>query len=226
MAKVWNALLNTVRLLRKDLPKLLLLALGFATLFIVVVLGTTHLTNTRIMDSARSVHAIGILVAICVGGVFAYQRLQLFRTFEPHLTISHRIDHRPIGDSYTYIHVTATLHNSSKVQVELRNGYFLLQQIAPETDEQIENLYVEVYVDRKYVDLQWTTLEKSDRNWDKGELVVEPGESHPETCEFIVSRDIESVMIYSYFYDQRFSQGTGPERGWLSSTVCDIAGVL
>ena len=200
----------------------MLWVMGFIALFMLILWATALFTNTSFIDSARSIHAIGILVAICVGGVFAYQRLQIFRTFEPHLTISHNICHRYIGDSYAHIDVTATLHNSSKVQVEPRKGYFLLQKVSPVPDEEIENLYAEVFSDEKEQDIQWTTLERIDRHWDQGELIVEPGESHPEACEFIISRDVKSVMIYSYFHDPRFLD-SNPPRGWIASTVYDIA---
>ena len=210
--------------MRKDIWKLIFWVLGLSVLFMSVVWATAQLTNINLIDSASAIHAIGILVAICLGGVFAYQRLQIFRTFEPHLTISHNIRHRFIGDSYVHIDVTATLHNGSKVQVELREGFFLLQKIAPETDQEIERLYADVFFHKEQEDIQWTTLERKYRSWSEGELVVEPGESHPETHEFIVSRDVESVMIYTYFYDQRFAQDSDYERGWLASTVYDIAG--
>lgn len=201
----------------------MLWVIGFSALLLIIIFATTQLTDAGFMDSATSIHSIGILVALCVGGIFAYQRLQIFRTLEPHLTISHRIHHRFIGDSYTHIDVTATLHNSSRVEVELREGFILLQLIGPETDEHIEHLYAQVFVEGEYEDIRWTTLERLDRHWNPGELVVEPGESHPESCEFLVSRDVESVMIYTYFYDQRFSQDSDYERGWLASTVYDIA---
>ena len=58
-------------------------------------------------------------VAIVVGGAFALFKLQVFRTFEPHLTITQEVSHRPVGDSYVHIVVTATLHNSSRVRVDL-----------------------------------------------------------------------------------------------------------
>ena len=209
--------------MRRELGKLLIWVLGIGSLFSLLAWCITLISDTSYVDSAGAVHAIGILVTVCVGGAFAYQRLQIFRSFEPHLTISHSIRHRFIGDSYVHIDVTATLHNSSKVQVELREGYFLLQLIAPETDEHIEDLYAQVFVEREYEDIRWTTLESFDRHWNPGELVVEPGESHPETHEFIVSRDVESVMIYTYFYDQRFAHDGDYERGWLASTVYDVA---
>ena len=196
--------------------------MGFTALFILILLSISLFTNAKIMDSARSIHAIGILVAICVGGIFAYQRLQIFRTFEPHLTISHEISHRQIGDSYVHIDVTATLRNSSKVQVELRQGFFRLQLVSPESDEQIESLYAEVFIDKTSQEIQWTTLDEFQSEWESGELIVEPGESHPETYEFIVSKNVEAVIIYTYFHNPRFSPSDRSGEGWVATTVYDI----
>ncbi len=224
MAGVWEFTTDTV------LPKIkqtlnrnpLVWALGLTVLFTLILWGVANFTDASVIDSARAVQAIGILVAICVGGILAYQRLHIFRTFEPHLTISQKVSHRNIGDSYVHIDITATLHNSSKVQVEILKGFFQLQQIAPETDENIEELYAQVFIDKEYNSIGWETLEKFERRWSQGELVVEPGESHPETQEFIVSKDVKSVMIYSYFYNQRYSEQSASAEGWAASTVYDI----
>ena len=208
----------------KDIGIALSCIAALGIFFAIIAWGVTALTDTKFTDAATAVQAIGILVTICVGGVFAYQRLQIFRTFEPHLTITHKVSHRHIGDSYTHIAVTATLRNSSKVQVELREGFFLLQQIAPLLDEEVEALYAQVFIeDGGYVNLQWNTLDEVSRIWDKGDLIVEPGESHPETCEFIVSREVESVILYTYFCNQRFPQYTQSAKGWVAKTVYDIA---
>ena len=207
----------------KDLGKLLLCVLGFIALFMLILWPVTLYTNTSFIDSARSIHAIGILVAICVGGVFAYQRLQIFRTFEPHLTISHNICHRYIGDSYAHIDVTATLRNSSKVQVEIREGFALLQLVAPVSDENIEAMYAERLNDGSSQQLQWTTLDEIHREWTSGRLIVEPGESHPETYEFVILNNVESVIIYTYFYNPRFSSDSNNSaEGWVATTVYDI----
>ena len=208
----------------KDITVVLLCVAVFGALSVTIVLGITQWVtdDDHFMQSSRSFQAIATITLICVGGIFAYRRLQLFRTFEPHLTISHNIRHRHIGDSYTHIDVTAILRNSSKVQVEILEGFFLLQQIAPETDEEIEELYTQVFTDKEHEDFQWATLERIEGSWRKGELIVEPGESHPETYEFVVSRSVECVLIYTYFYDSRFSRDTTRPRGWVATTVYDI----
>ena len=175
----------------------------------------------RAKDIASIVQAFAAALAIVVGGMYALYKLQLFRTLEPHLTIEHEITHRRLSDSYVHIDVTARLHNSSRVHVELREGLFRLQGVSPAADDEIELLYSKVFVDRDYSNIQWPTLDEVDRDWDEGELVVEPGESHPETIEFIISAsDYESVLIYTYFHNPAHKPGTA--QGWTATTIHDI----
>ncbi len=196
--------------------------------FLAVILLVLHFTLTdtgRAGDLAGITLSIVTTLAIVVGGIFAAYKWQIFRDFEPHLTITHEVSHRPVGDSYVHIDVTATLHNSSRVQIELREGFFLLQQIAPVSDEEVESLYAEVFVDKERNALQWPTLANVPRIWSKNELIVEPGEAHQETYEFIVPIYVKSVMIYTYFYNSRHSQPSQSSEGWGATTVYDIIGI-
>ena len=56
----------------KDFWKLALWVLGFTALFLAIAWSATLFTDASLMDAAHPINAIGILVAICVGGVFAY----------------------------------------------------------------------------------------------------------------------------------------------------------
>ncbi len=170
-------------------------------------------------DVTRIVQASVTAVAIAAGGVFAAVKLQVFRDFAPHVTITQAVSHRLIGDSYVHLLLTSTLRNSSKVKVEFRRGYFRLQQISPVTDEEVELLYADVFVDRNYRDIQWPTSNVVSRSWHKDELIIEPGEIRQETCEFIVSAEVKSVLIETFFYNLR--RPPVPE-GWGAVTVYDI----
>ncbi len=171
-------------------------------------------------DLVEIVQLFVVASAIVIGGVFATYKLQIFRDFEPHLTISQEVSHRYVGDSYVHVETTATLHNSSRVKIEIREGLFRLQQIAPTSDEEVVELYAQVFMDEESKHLQWPTLEEVDRNWAANELIVEPGESHQETYEFIVSKDATSIMVYAYFHNSRFPKS--PAEGWGATTVHDI----
>ena len=176
----------------------------------------------RFKDIAAIVQSSVTAVAIVAGGIFAYYKLQLFRDLEPHLSVTHEVSHRFVGDSYVHIAVTANLYNSSRVSVEVRRFTFRLQEISPVSDSEIERLYKEVFEDRIEDYIQWPTLDGIDLSRNKGEMIVEPGGSHKETFEFIVSTGIETVMVYTYFYNSPRPQNSQSSEGWGATTVYDI----
>ena len=194
----------------------------FGVLVIVVVLalvvGFVLLNPSSFKDDVAIVQSIIASFVILGAAIVAIFKFQLFRDFQPHLTITLAVSHRSIGESYVHIAVSATLHNSSKVKMELRDGFVLLQQIGPAPDEEVEALYAQTFVDQESEDILWPTLDEVHRTWDKGTLIIEPGEAHQETCEFIVSSDVRSILAYAYFYNPDSST----PQGWGSTTVHDM----
>ena len=170
-------------------------------------------------DLARITQASVTAIIVAVGAMFAAVKFQIFRESAPHVTVTQTVTHRRIGDSYVHLMVTATLYNSSKVKMDFRRAHFRLHQVAPATDEEVEMLYSDVFVEQKHRSLQWLIL---DTVWldQKGYTIsVEPGESHQETCEFIVTTEVETVLIDTFFYDPR--QPAIPE-GWGTTSIYDI----
>ena len=163
----------------------------------------TTSTGRTFRDWAGGIQSIVTVVAIGIGGYLAWRNWHIFRAREPHVTISHQVSHRVVGTEYVHISLTVTLHNSSRVHLEFRDGSFTLQQLAPVLDEEVERLYVQVFEDGPETYLQWPTLEDVNRTWNEDELVVEPGESEYQTYEFIVNREVESVVLSTYFYNSR-----------------------
>ena len=188
---------------------------------IALVLDFALTDGGRAKDIASIVQSFAAALAIVAGGIYALYKLQLFRTLEPHLTIEHRISHRRLSDSYVHIDATAILHNSSKVKVELREGLSRLQGMSPVSDEEVEVLYTETFAQKSFNSIQWPTIVEAGRAWAEGELVLEPGESHSETIEYIVEASgYESVLVYTYFYNPARSPGSA--EGWTATTVYDI----
>ena len=70
--------------------------------------------------------------------------------------------------------------------------------------------------------IHWPALDTHTLIREEGELVVEPGGSHPETYEFIVSRDVKCVLAYTYFKDPEYSSGPESAEGWHATSVYDI----
>ena len=153
---------------------------------------------------ARIAQGVFTVAAIVVGGIFAWRNAHIFRHNAPHVNVSHEITHIFLSDEYVYIAVTATLHNTSRVNIEFLNGYSRIQQVTPIENEEIENLYGEAFFQTPYPGyLQWPTLDYHANRWEKDGLTVEPGEKETQAFEFIVSREVESVIITTYFYNSR-----------------------
>lgn len=177
---------------------------------------------SRVRDVVGIVQAFVWAFLIVAGGIFAYRKLQLFRDFEPHLTITQAVTHRPVGTQYVHIGVIVTLHNSSKVKVEVRDFFFRMHQISPLSDEGVVNLYVNAFRSEDHSDIDWPVMENVSKGLGRKELVIEPGEYHHEPFEFIVSEEVESVLIYSYFYNLKYSQHSQSAQGWAATTFYDI----
>lgn len=172
-----------------------------------------------ILEPARIVQAIVIAVATIMTAYIAQDRLQIFRTFEPHLTIEQQVSHRRIGESYIHIGVTAILRNNSKVKVEVREAYFRLLKIAPTHDDEIEKLYADVFVNDAFRYILWEVLYNVPRTWDENELIIEPNQTHRESFEFIISTDVQSVLAHTYF---RNTSSKNSSDGWETTTFYDI----
>ncbi len=177
---------------------------------------------SRVRDVVGIVQAFVWAFLIVAGGIFAYRKLQLFRDFEPHLTITQSVTHRPIGNQYTHIAVTATLHNSSKVKVEIREFFFRMHQVRPLSDEDVEYRYAQAFSSERYSDIDWPVLENVSQRFGPNERVIEPGEYHHEPFEFIVSKNVETILIYSYFYNPKHSEHSQSAQGWTATIVYDI----
>ena len=176
---------------------------------------------TRIKDIAGTVQSAVTVSAIVVGGILAYFKLQVFRDFEPHVDVVHDIRHRFMNDTYVHIDVRATLHNTSRVKIEFRRARFSILQVLPNSNDDIIRKHDQVFIDGEKRDIQWPVLNVIEHTWDPGKLIVEPGEKHSESQEFIVlMEDAETVRIDTVFFDPRFTQPSD-EFGWKATAFYD-----
>ena len=176
----------------------------------------------RVRDVVGIVQAFAWAFLIVAGGIFAYRKLQLFRDFEPHLTVTQAVTHRSVSAQYVHIGVIVTLHNSSKVKVEIRDFFFRMHQISPSSDKGIENLYTNAFRSEDHSDIDWPVMENVSKGLRRNELIIEPGEYHHEPFEFIVSGEVETVLIYSYFYNLKYSEHSQSAQGWSATTFYDM----
>ena len=185
---------------------------------ILVMLFFSFEEDSRLKDIVTIIQSGVTVVAIVAGGIIAAAKPELYRDFAPHLTIDHAVSHRRVGDSYVHIAVKATLHNSSRVKVELREGLVLVQQVSPILDEEVARLFAQWSEKDSPSNFQWQTLYANRLAWDENALIVEPGESHHELYQFIVAAEVETVIVYTYYYN---AKPAAAAEGWGLATVYD-----
>ena len=159
------------------------------------------------------------MIAIAIGGVFAYFKLDVFRELQPHLTITQEVSIRQVGDSYVLIWVDVVLSNGSKVAVEIRDATFWIQHVTPFSDEEVEDIYAEFLKNpdtEKY--MPFPTLDGFNRKWAPDEFIIEPGETETDRYEFVVGREFKTVSVSCFFNRNEPEHG----RGWAAATIHDI----
>ena len=211
--------------MRQRRIRLALLALGIMLLLLAVLLPALALVLTdsgQARNLAAIVQSAVTAFAILAGGGFAAYKLEVFRDFEPHLTIDHDISHRRVSDSYVHIAVSVTLRNTSRVRVDIIQGLFRLYQVAPLSDESVERLYAETYSGTEIPRANWPILFDSEFARAENVIFVEPGGTHQETIDFFVTKDTESVAVYTHFENSLHTGTSQSGTGWYLATVYDI----
>ena len=198
---------------------LLLVLAAVVAMFLLVALLTWALPGAAPLgDWANIVLALVTILAVLFGGLFAAVKFDLFRDFEPHLSLSHTINHRRIGNSYVHIDITVNMHNSSKVKVELHEGFWVLQQIAPIGDTEVEDFY-SLSAEASPQEFLWPVLDEGRWIWSLDHIAIEPGETHHELLEVILPNEVETVLLYTFCYNPNAQE---TEIGWSLGTVYDI----
>jgi len=190
-------------------------------------------------DWASVIVAAFTVAAIIGATVIGYLRFGWFRTFEPHVNISHKISHRRVGTRHIHLSVEVGISNTSKVIIPVRRGRLSVQQVAPSNDEDVEALHRD-FTKGEHGQMQWPLLEVQYPAWEANSLVVEPGETDVQTVEFIIPNYVQTALIRSFYYNERVvgpghpttrparhkdwsgEEKTGP-RGWSRATIYDIS---
>ena len=154
---------------------------------------------------------IATALAISAGVATAWYKLDIFREFEPHVTIEQTIKSQPLGDSYLLIVATAVLTNNSKVLVKPVEGYCRLAQLSPLDDSRIVEIYVDALREGNgdHEQFGWPILKEIKRKWTDGDISIEPGESHQETYQFIVDGATRSVVALTAIYNPSYRKELG-----------------
>ncbi len=197
-----------------------------------IAFGLGTLFRLDAATTARWYSAVFISFSLCMGGFVAYRKLEIFRDFEPNITVSHRITHRPMGPGYRVLTVTADLRNDSKVSTSIQSGYFRIYWLAPYSAKNIDSIIDQARITQHDDDsllvignLDLISIIDLDISKER-DIIIEPGETHSETYNFPLRDDVlESVFIETYFENPNWGSQGSSARFWGTRSAYDFKDV-
>ena len=140
-----------------------------------------------------------LAVSIIGGAVIAAWRLNIFRDFQPSVTIELEVHSCETAPSWTAITISARITNTSRVKITIPETHWGVRSLAPYTDEWIAEhansaLSTSSVEETNFV-FPWDVIHHIAET--EKSAYVEPGETHTEAVSFPISavyRDID-VMV-------------------------------
>lgn len=191
------------------------------------------------------IESIFTIAAIIVAGVWTYWLFIVKRHRHPRLELTHKVEQLALTSNKVFARVEITVFNSGEVVVFLLDGAVLIQQILPLPHPDLYGL-IEDGVDiiavlsqynsdggkERLTEIQWPILDSQKIQWNKGKVVIEPGEKVPLRFDFIIDQSVKTIQIHSFISSgvrykrgrrlRWFGKNKVKTMGWNTVTICQM----
>jgi hypothetical protein len=159
-------------------------------------------------------------LAVIVGGIWTYILFVQKRQKYPRIEIKHQVTQKNLGNGKTLFHAIIEVDNIGDVFAKLEASEIRLLQVLPILaiiDKAVQ--CGEDPVKDGETEINWYQLGVRKLISEERLCEIEPGEKDTFHCDFVINDDVQSVMIYSYFQNEKKRK---KELGWTCSTMHDI----
>jgi len=172
-------------------------------------------------DLLEAVHSLASIIALGVGGVWAYNAFIRKRETYPRANVSHRIMHRSICSEKTLLRVAVYIENPGDVLLSLAHGMIRIQEMSPwlTSLKQISVSPIGYAADGD-TEIAWPRICEREFRWKSGEREIEPGETDECHFDFVIDASIDTVLVYTYF---RNHSKLHRQIGWNTTNVYSLA---
>jgi len=200
-----------------------------------------HCTVENIKDNCATIQSLFTVIALIVGGLWAYTQFTVERKGEPHANIKQEISYVALSDETNLLRVNVEFINTGISKIELKKYEVIIYQILPvPTSVKKDIKYALTNVDRNTDRFSWqvvarrfSNLEETNPNLESGThtvengktklsldnpVEVEPGEKENMDFEFVIPSRIKVIRAYSYFRNEKRKRSMG----WSVSSYYDF----
>jgi hypothetical protein len=175
------------------------------------------------VETLEQVSAFGAnlatVAAVGVGSWWAYSRFIKERTGEPNAAISWRGEHRRLTEQDYLLRITVELENTGQILLSIKCMRCEVAQVAPPAPEALKLLAERKLISEEHL-ADLGCIRCYEKDFDVGEVRIEPGEKDIFPFDFVISTDISTVSIYSHVMNSKEKE---KEIGWELSAFYDLS---
>lgn len=167
------------------------------------------------------IQSIATTLAIIIGGIWTYRIYIQKREGIPKAKLEHKINNRIVNEKIMLLDTNITIHNIGDGQMSLQSWEIILSQVIPPIShfQKIIDAFDISYSKGKRI-LRWheliSEIEKVDS---EGKFILEPNESHQFHRNYIISSEIKTISLYTYFHNTKIKDRN---IGWELNTIYDL----
>ena len=155
---------------------------------------------SMVKDIAQIIQAVATIMAIIVGGSWAYSRFVRGRLGQPHANIDHEVTHRPIGDGNVLLRVKVTIQNVGHSLLKLGESTLRVQQILPLSEEVLGAIKEgQNPIKDGETEVRWALIESRELDLAKRPVKLEPDERDEINYDFFIVGCPQTIKVYSSY---------------------------
>lgn len=152
------------------------------------------------------------ILAIIIGGFWAYRLFWMKRQRFPRLDIKYGFVHKSITREKILLNVTVAIFNRGEVLARLKNGEIWVQQVlplptnlGPKINEGLDPIkFLREFISHEsremwQTEIPWPVIARVQSEWTDWQKEIEPGNSLQLRYDFILDRNTQLVKIYTFY---------------------------
>jgi hypothetical protein len=160
-------------------------------------------------------------LAIIIGGIWTYRKYIQNREGLPKAKLEHKITHRIVNEKIMLLDINITIYNIGDSKITIQSWEIILNQILPPISEFLDTINAfEISENEVRSIILWHKLISEIKELGKeNRHIIEPNESHQFHKNYIISSEIKTVSLYTYFHNIAIEDHSV---GWALNTIYDL----
>jgi hypothetical protein len=171
----------------------------------------------RSKDAFSSVESIFKVLAIAVGGYWAYRTFHRRRERYPKAKVTHTLSHWATSENQRLLRVALNINNDGEVLLKASSGFTWIQQMKPWPAELLKSAQPNGgSAEYNETQIRWPLIAEKQFSQERE---IEPKESEEIQMDFVIDKWYEQVLVYSFIEN---AAKPGRHLGWEVTSIVEF----